>query len=386
MPTDRVRSLDGLRGVAALAVVLNHCLLASPVLAEVADGRGRAAAGSLEWWLSYTPLHLLWGGTEAVFVFFVLSGYVLTGPAMKASFRWRSYYPKRLVRLYVPVWGSLLLAAATAIVVPRAAPAAASWWVQAHHELDPLSALVSGTLLVRIDFLNNPLWSLMWEVWFSLLLPLYVLVARWSASSLWRTGLVLGLLGVCMVSGSVVGSNALRYLPMFAVGVLLHVHRERVLAVASRVLAVRGGATTSVVLVVLLLSSYWTAQASELIPAGVASASRALQVVGAGLLVVLATAWPTARRGLETKPVLWLGHRSFSLYLTHDAVVITTVLLLGGTAPWWIVVLIVVPISLVLAEVFHRLVERPSHLLAQRIGRAVDPQPEERAAATARVS
>ena len=27
--------------------------------------------------MTYTPLHLLWAGGEAVFVFFVLSGYVL---------------------------------------------------------------------------------------------------------------------------------------------------------------------------------------------------------------------------------------------------------------------------------------------------------------------
>lgn len=369
---NRIRSLDGLRGVAALAVVFNHCLITSPVFADVADGGGRAEAASIEWWLSYTPLHLLWGGTEAVFIFFVLSGFVLAGPALRPGFRWRSYYPKRLIRLYVPVWGSLLLAAATAIAVPRLAPEASSWWVQAHHEFDPGSALVSATLLWRIDFLNNPLWSIMWEMWFSLLLPLYVILIRWSAKSRGRTVVVLGLLGACMTGGSVLSSNALSYLPMFAIGVLLYVHREKIALRAGRALATRVGQASVVTLAVVLLSSYWLSQASEATPSVIVLICRALRILGAVIFVVLAMAWPRARQVLETRPASWIGARSFSLYLTHDAVVITTVLLLGGVAPWWTVVVIVVPVALALSEVYYRLVERPSHLLAQRVGQMLD--------------
>lgn len=47
---------------------------------------------------------------EAVLIFFVLSGFVLALPATLKAVRWRVYYVKRLVRLYVPVWGSLVVA------------------------------------------------------------------------------------------------------------------------------------------------------------------------------------------------------------------------------------------------------------------------------------
>ncbi|ALE82194.1 acyltransferase family protein [Pseudonocardia sp. HH130629-09] len=197
----RVPALDGPRGVASLVVVVNHCLMTDPTLAAVAAGTGRAAPGTLAWWLAYTPLHLVWAGTEAVLLFFVLSGFVLTGSATRDGFGWGSYYAQRLPRLY---------------------------------------------------------------------------------------------------------------------------------------------------------------------------RARALQIVGALLLVVAALCRPPVLRVLERPWVQWLGSRSFSLYLTHDAVVISTVLLFGGRPPVWLTMLDAVPVALVVAEVFFRGAERPAHRLARRIGRRVE--------------
>lgn len=46
-----------------------------------------------------SPLHALWEGKGAVYIFFVLSGIVLTLPAVKArqagntDYSWRAFYP-----------------------------------------------------------------------------------------------------------------------------------------------------------------------------------------------------------------------------------------------------------------------------------------------------
>ncbi|KAF2413427.1 hypothetical protein B1729_09920 [Microbacterium sp. B35-04] len=373
----RITSLDGLRGVAALVVVLNHVLVTSPILATVANDTGRAADGSLEWWISYTPVHLLWGGTEAVFIFFILSGYVLTGPALRASASWLVYYPKRLLRLYLPVWGSLVVAGLSALIIVRGPVDGASWWVNAHGPLDIPSALMSGLLLWKIDFLNNPLWSLMWEMWFSLLLPLYVWIGRWASNRVWRTIALLSLLAAVMASGSIVDSNALRYLPMFMFGVLMYFYRGEIQDIGARMGARHAWLFwVSLVVAVLSLTSYWMAQAHTAVPGLIVSAGRSTQVVGACLFVLLALTWPAAQRLLDTRPLNWLGRRSFSLYLTHDAVVISTVLLLGGNPPWALTLLVVVPIALLAAELFFRLVESPSHRFSQMVGgsvqRAVD--------------
>jgi hypothetical protein len=80
-PSGRLPSLDGLRGVAALIVVVHHTLLTVPSLSVAYFLDGPAAVrGSKAWWLSWTPLHLIWAGGEAVIVFFVLSGFVLALP------------------------------------------------------------------------------------------------------------------------------------------------------------------------------------------------------------------------------------------------------------------------------------------------------------------
>ncbi len=81
-PTGRWKGLDGLRGLAAIVVVLHHSLLTSPSLALAYFGGPKAPVGSPSWLLTYTPLHLVWAGPEAVLVFFVLSGFVLTLPVL----------------------------------------------------------------------------------------------------------------------------------------------------------------------------------------------------------------------------------------------------------------------------------------------------------------
>ncbi|MBY4382842.1 acyltransferase [Rhodococcus fascians] len=364
----RVHSLDGLRGVAALIVVVNHVMVTGVTYANVADGRGRADQLSFDWWWSYTPLHLLWGGTEAVFVFFILSGYVLSGPTQKSTFSWFAYYPKRIIRLYLPVWGSLVLAGLTTLVITREPKDGASWWTNSHGQVDIVSAARSGLLLDKIDFLNNPLWSLAWELWFSLLLPVYTIACKWAAASLTRTGVLVAVLGIVMAGGSVVGSNALRYLPMFAFGILLYLHRERARAVGDKFTEMRGGWSLVALTAVLLTTSYWMAQSSPSIPAAVASFCRALQVGGALLFVFIALYCGPARRFLATPPLAWLGLISFSLYLTHDAVVISWTMLMGGSPSPWLTLSIVLPISLAFGGLFYLAVEKPSKTLSESAG------------------
>ncbi|MCB9988463.1 MAG: acyltransferase family protein [Rhodospirillales bacterium] len=67
--SQRFHGLDSLRGIAALVVVFNHFYGVIPALAS-----------SENWLFSYTPLHTLIAGRQAVIIFFVLSGFVLSLP------------------------------------------------------------------------------------------------------------------------------------------------------------------------------------------------------------------------------------------------------------------------------------------------------------------
>ncbi len=79
----KLDSLIGLRGVAAMAVVISHIINTAPALVH-------PGLWSVAWWFSYTPINLLWDGDESVLLFFVLSGFVLARPFTRKEQR-RSY-------------------------------------------------------------------------------------------------------------------------------------------------------------------------------------------------------------------------------------------------------------------------------------------------------
>lgn len=122
---------------------------------------------------------------------------------------------------------------------------------------------------------------------------------------------------------------------------------------------------------VLLCGSYWLPHLGGSradVPHAVVALTRVLQVAGAGRLILAALG--CLDRPLRRPAVQWLGTRSFSLYLVHEPVVVAVGYLTGWTSP--AVLLLTVPVSLGLAEVVFRIVERPAHRLARRAGSMVE--------------
>ncbi|MET0990533.1 MAG: acyltransferase family protein, partial [Glaciihabitans sp.] len=159
--------------MASLAVVFTHVMLTSELFAGAAlRGEMNAVPGSWEWMVTYTPLHLFWDGTAAVAIFFVLSGLVLTLPVLRfgaGKFSWRAYYPKRVLRLYLPVWGAVLFGTLLAVVVPRVNHSSVGSWLGSRPDPTPLGALEDAILIFGPSDVISPLWTLQWEVLFSLL-------------------------------------------------------------------------------------------------------------------------------------------------------------------------------------------------------------------------
>ncbi len=361
----RLPALDGLRGVAALVVLVFHVLLLSPTFAAPSPG---VRPQEPSWWLTHTPLSLVWAGPQAVFLFFVLSGFVLALPATAGVVHWRAYYPQRLVRLYLPVWASLVFAAVLAAVVPRRTQPALSDWYASHvPQVGAGEAVRDGVLVLGAGWLNSPLWSLQWEVLFSLLLPLYLLLAR-SLRRLWAVKL-LALLVV------VAGANwywrpEVLYLGMFGFGVLMAFERQR-LATLARV-AFGAGAGVGARLLVVACVALLTVEAG-LLAIGVeggplSAAALPMQMAGACLAVALALHWDPVRRALSRPAAQWVGMRSFSLYLVHEPIAVCSGALLPSL-PVGLHLALVLPVSLLVAHGFHVAVERPSHLLSRSAAR-----------------
>lgn len=362
-PSQRLHSLDGLRGIAALAVVLHHALLVVPALAAPYYDQGRAAQWTMEWWLSHTPIHALWEGKAAVYVFFILSGFVLQTLVSRAGFDWKAYYPQRMLRLYLPVWAAVLFTVATFILVPRAG-AADSLWLAERPETITLSAFIRDmTLILGNGGLASPLWSLRFEILFSLALPLYI----WASKTL--SGLTYLKISACLAIitvGGYLNNTTLLYVPMFLIGTIMAEQGSRFSAISERIGISKAGWHIAMGIAVIMLASHGMAGGLGL-SSELQGATSGITTLGAGLLVLAAIHWSTAREMLETKPARWLGSMSFSLYLIHEPIVVASGFLFGPSHAV-LAVLTSIVVSLAIAAIFYKFVEKPSHKLSKKVG------------------
>jgi peptidoglycan/LPS O-acetylase OafA/YrhL len=219
--------LDALRGAAAIMVLLTHwryllfCGLHAIPNHQV---------------LYAVPYLLTAGGSAAVIVFFVLSGFLVGGSALRAfqqhQWHWKRYLTHRLVRLWVvllpalplgvfwDIWQIKLLAR---YHDPRAAAAIAELSSHVSWKLAIANALFLQGQLFHTLGTNHPLWSLSYEFWYYLLFPL-ALCALWpraykpAARALWLLAFALAFLFVAKV----IGWEALQLFPAWLIGAALH--------------------------------------------------------------------------------------------------------------------------------------------------------------------
>lgn len=358
----RVTQLDGLRGIAALLVVACHALSTLPGIGDVVYGNRSAELTTAETWAVFSPLHVLWNGTPAVHVFFVLSGFVLVLPFTRpgAAGRWAQYYAKRFFRLYLPAWASLAVAVALMAIIPRSASPLQSPWADIY-VTDPSvgQVLKDGLLLLNASTINTPLWSLKWEVLFSLLLPIYVLVAL-RGRRFWHVKLGLALLLAAV--GALQDVEWLSYLPIFAIGAVLGAERERIRELTQ--------SWPGFVWFFVAAAGIFLANAEWISPEQPIPGVEAVVTVGATLIVLLFVSCRSAKRLGDTAVAQWLGRVSFSVYLVHLPIILAGVTLLRSVSlP--LALAVSVAASFMAAELFYRYVEQPSHRLSMAVGRAV---------------
>ncbi len=344
-------------------VVAHHIALTSPKFEGVYIAGFDSPARGFTWLMTFTPLHFFWAGTEAVFLFFVLSGFVLALPFLRPNRpRWLSYYPKRLIRLYLPVWASLALALLLAGLWPRESVAGFTFWVNDHAA--PQTLWQDAYLLDGAKWLNSPLWSLRWEVMFSLLLPAYVLLAA-EFKRYWIFGVVGSLLIIRM--GLQTGDLFMQYLPMFGIGVCLAAGKDTLKALATKI--------PTVLWSILVLIGIAIFPASWYMPGFIYAPI--IELLGC-IILIFACLYFRPVVAVGSSPIFhWLGTRSFSLYLVHEPIILSIVNGTHLTNPLQVAA-IAIPTSGIAAELFYRFVEKPSHRLANFVGKRLQRSPRRR--------
>lgn len=153
----RLHHLDGLRGIASFAVFLWHNFLA--FFPGAVDPQIPMQAPWLERWIFRSPLAILFAGDFAVYIFFVLSGFVITVRlfAQKDPDLVRKSFFRRYVRLMPPaavtVFASYILLTTGLMYNKEASVLAHSWWLALNW------SAVDATLI-------NATWTAFYGIWF----------------------------------------------------------------------------------------------------------------------------------------------------------------------------------------------------------------------------
>ena len=346
----RVVGLDGVRGLAALFVVLNHIFeRAWPGY----PGANRAPLWAA--WMLY--------GRFAVVMFIALSGFSLGLGAARSGWRFKSvatYAHRRAWRILPPYWAALVFS----LLMTWYVLAQPGWAVPNGKSVVVYGLLVQDAYAVGSP--NRAFWSIAIEAQLYILLPMLLLIVR-RVSARAMVGLVaaivvtIGLLGPRV---PLMNTALAKFTPdlavLFAAGVLaagIATADERArsrpwawyaLAAAAPVvalMAVKGSAWSN-------LNLFWLDLAWA--PA-----------VGC-FLAAIATSRPRpVVRFLGSFVPRSLGSCSYSLYLTHMPIVIAVSygLILGrvarGTTTFVVLVAILVPMTVCFARLFAAVFELP---------------------------
>ncbi|MCU1586504.1 MAG: hypothetical protein JWM49_3060 [Microbacteriaceae bacterium] len=260
---------------------------------------------------------------------------------------------------YLPVWAAVVFTVLTIRLIPRSGNG--SERIQKSATSVTLKAFVKDvTLVFGNGGLESPLWSLRWEILFSLALPIFIWIAiKWRAAN-WIK------LIACFAMVSVATNEWQLYMPMFLVGSIIAVAlpalHDRARAMSRFWQPIWG---TAFAVSIILLLSRWLLLAVGA-PGALLNVTTGFQLAGAAMMVLVAIFWHRAQAVLSRSAVQWLGRISFSLYLVHEPIVIASGYVFGPGREW-LAVVAAIPIALGVAWAFHRYVEKPSHRLARAV-------------------
>ncbi|MEV5029154.1 acyltransferase family protein [Paenibacillus sp. LPE1-1-1.1] len=370
----RYEQLDSLRGLAALAVMIGHFLMVFTPIVQNTSG-----LGILDYplnLLKYTPLHAIWGGHEAVIMFFLLSGFVLSLPFFSNRQQtYTKYVIKRICRIYIPFLVALIIAIVMreAVYVSKLTDLTSYYnnlWV-----IPPdLTSIIHHLLFVgnynstRYDPI---LWTLVHEMRISLLFPFIMFVI---VKGGWKIGLPLAL--ALSYGAEILLDNfetrymtnfvvSLHYAAFFIVGALLARYQNELKTVFSRLNG--WWATVMLVLALCFYAFKWIGYGEDFHDRFMPHWGDWMTAIGASIFIVAAVSSVRLARQLQRKPLLFLGKISYSLYLYHMIVLLSLVHLLNGALDTPYIVMIAFIASFGAGTLSYYFVELPSIRLGKRL-------------------
>lgn len=383
----RFKELDALRGIAAWSVVLHHFLLVLPptMLYTV---------------IGSTPLHLFTNGPEAVILFFLLSGFVLTSLWSRNTSGYIGYGAKRITRLCLPFYAALLVAALLDLYFLHPLHVTNAW-INSTWTVRPTWHMTLSVAATSNDWtqqLNTAFWSVGYEIRISLLFPLlYWLVFR-VRSVIAAPILLLSQLALPFAHpfDRYIDSDFAAAVIEFALGILLFRELPRLLLLVNRISVARrkllalafvllyAVAVPAPDLNVVQRSTPQEAVATQVaantlkpklsfktkLRRALGTEGRLLRVqcgmLAAAGVILMVIALPSLRSALQQGWLLRIGALSYSTYLLHGTILFALIRAFYGRVSFPYLLAPYLILVYLCSELFHKVVDQPAVLLSRR--------------------
>jgi len=367
---NRIPELDSLRGIAALVVVFHHY-----IGLLITDRRTTHFLG-----IRYLFPDSL--GQNAVIVFFLLSGFVLSMPAVNGKPQPYSVFMiRRIFRIYFPYLAALLLAIFGDYMF-HGTITRSPWFNQFWSTPIQWRLVFQHILFLGVYNTNQfdpPFWSLVYEMRISFVFPVFCLFAlklsiKWTIVIAALFSIVTQVIVLAHSSPYIVAFPAtLHYAGLFLIGIALARRHKSiceyfdsipntdhaVLAALSVILFVYGG--------ILLNGLLSNVPGKDL-----AVFDDWATAAGAAGFIALSSSSQLFKQYLRWPPIHLLGQISYSLYLLHFIILLAVVHLLYGRTPLLLILAISLPVTILASWIFYKTIELPFMVLGRKLSGKID--------------
>lgn len=361
----RFDQLDSVRGLAATTVVLSHILLVVPSIGLIDK-------------LKNTPLHIFWSGHEAVILFFILSGFVLSLPYYNnKELSYKDYLIRRICRIYIPYAVSIIVAVLFMVMFSRMGISDLSGFFNLTWVTTPSKELIwKHALLIdkfKFNSFNPVVWSLIHEMRISIIFPVlmyFLLKYNWKRNAF--IALLIPIMYfpfyyVCLkilkydITVDLFDSSSyfltVHYVSFFMLGALLAKYR-----ISTYGYYLKLNKLSKIVIFSVGILSYtyawWFFHQKTMLHLFIVD-DWAI-AIGSLIFIFFSLNSKTIRQILLLKPIHFVGKISYSLYLIHITVLFTMVNILYGKLPIWTILIGSFVISFMVSTIMYYAIERPS--------------------------
>lgn len=366
----KLNSAESIRGLACLAVVFSHLSLSFFPYLHHFD-QSEISNSALQSFVYHSPFAFWYSGTAAVFLFFVLSGFVLSYAILRkpdqAKYKIKSMLIKRYPRLAIPAVASCLLIWLIFQMI-HVDSSQANSWLQAYvnQEIGLQHAIYEGSIgsfFFAESSVNWVLWTMHIELFGSLVLFLLLYLYQVKRVLFFIGSLVLPALAFYFK-----GEGFFLGISSFVIGIYFYLYAKKLPYVASILMFLFG---------LYLAGAHNSSWSYQWIYAFLGERTYEYGNFLGGVLIVYSILMsPKLSNQFDHQVLVWLGKLSFSIYLLHLIMlyviglpIFNYLLSLGVDYAYAAVVasIVFMGFTLWVSEYFSRLVDQFSIRVSQRL-------------------